>query len=567
MRRSASRLSTFFTLAAGTMLSLSVWGATDTTWIDDPNNRGTEASPINLYDKNKWTSGALPSSSWNLNFTADGLTYITNSTTKQVATALRFGGGDFVVFGPMTCGSFGYNFSETASVSIDKRGNWTCAGRFYTATANGSHFSFTNHSGKLEFGSGGAIRIGSGANSMSSFVLEDGVVTSSGSGYNLTIGYGSGSSSYFIQNGGKASVAGKTYIGYGGTGNLTINDGTFTVGDQIWFGVDEADSSGNITLNGGTLETSCITCGNAGDGGTILFNGGTLKVTGASSGSGGLILDSSKILVRIGEGGGTIDTGGFDVNYGKPTKTADGVTNDGGLTIVGGGFLNITGSSTALRLDYNGRTTIELGTRVSLPSPKVGGGLTFTIPDGLAPAVDNPLTTTGSSTLESVFNAAVLPSDPDARFELSQDKKRIFCYYKLDDVQDPVWIGGVAGDLGLGANWSTGTVPQGGNCYIGVGEKATLTSSASFRPDSITFMEGSKSVTIEGVDDIAGITVVTNLYAVNHTINVPVRFADKIRVQQGAMAYSLRAEPHVIFQGGAYGTMIDNAYSRFISGH
>ena len=89
MRHRATNLTTIFTLAAGTMLSLPVWAATNTTWIDDPNNRGTEAAPIDIYNAAKWASGALPSSSWNLNFTAGGLTYITNSTTKQIAMALR----------------------------------------------------------------------------------------------------------------------------------------------------------------------------------------------------------------------------------------------------------------------------------------------------------------------------------------------------------------------------------------------------------------------------------------------------------------------------------------------
>ena len=65
MRHRVTSLTTLFALAAGTMLSLPVWAATNTTWIDDPDNRGTEASPINLYDKNKWASGALPSATYN----------------------------------------------------------------------------------------------------------------------------------------------------------------------------------------------------------------------------------------------------------------------------------------------------------------------------------------------------------------------------------------------------------------------------------------------------------------------------------------------------------------------
>ena len=579
----------FFALAAGAMLSLSVRAATNTEWIDDPDNRGTESAPINIYNAAKWTSGDLPSSSWNLNFTAGGLTYITNSTTKQIAMALRFGGGDFVVFGPMKYNSFGYNFSETAPVSIDKRGDWTNSTYFYTATAAGSSFVITNRMGNLAIGKGGATRFGSGDNSVSSFVLEDGAVTSSSSSYNLSLGYGTGSTGYFEQNGGTVSVAGKLYLGYGtgstghfeqnggtvfakilnigynGTGELTINNGTFSVAVQTSLGANGGSSTGYLNLNGGVFETPYICAPNTKTGGTILFNGGTLRVAPPAD---SLIQAVSRILVRIGERGGTIDTAGLNVNYGKATLPADGVTNDGGLSIVGGGTLTVTGAASANRFEYNGPTTIEVGTHVTMPSAKVGSGVTFTIPAGLGRGIYVPLALSENYSLESVFTAATFPNDPDARFELSQDKKRILCYYKIDGIQDPYWIGGATGDLGLGSNWSTGTVPQGGNCYIGSDDAAaSLTSSASFRPDSITFMEGSKSVTINGTADITGITVVTNLSAVNHTINVPVRFADKIRVQQGAMAYSLRAEPHVIFQGGAYGTVIDGAYSRFISGH
>ena len=558
-----------FVLCAAIILgAATVRAATNTTWIDDPDNRGTEASPINLYDKNKWASGALPSATYNINFIAAGRTYVTNtaSASTQIATSLRFGGGDFVVFGPMRSASFGYDFSETAPASVDKRGDWTCSGRFFTATANNSHFAFTNRTGKLDICSTAAARIGNGNNSVASFVLEGGSVIGSSPHYNLTMGYGTGATAYFEQNGGTASIAGRLQLGYNGTGELTINNGTFTVGDQVILGVNGAASSGRLVLNGGILETPYISTVDASQGGTIIFNGGTLKAAPTTQDR--LIQGSSKIKVRVGERGGTIDTAGLVVNYSKATQTADGVTDDGGLAIVGGGLLTVIGNPSDQRFEYNGRTTIELGTRVSIPTAKLGGGVTFTIPSGLARAIYNPLTVTGDFTLEDVLAEAELPSDPNAQFVLSSDKKKIFCYYKLDGIQDPYWIGGPTGNLGDGANWSTGTVPQGGNCYIGIGDQsATLTSSASFRPDSITFTEGSKPVTINGSDDIAGIAVVTNLSAVNHTINVPVRFAGKIRVKQGAMAWLTRTSPQVVFAGGAYGTSIDTSYSRFVSGH
>ena len=465
------------------------------------------------------------------------------------------------MLGPLKFNSFGYEgFSHSAPVSIDKRGDWS-GNRFYLATSEGSSFTLTNRTGKLAVATSYPMRIANGTNSVASFVLEDGSLTTSAAGQNMTIGYGVGATGYFEQNGGTVSIAAKLNLGYNGVGNLTINNGTFTVrGDTTILGGNGGSSKGYLNLNGGTFETKYISVPNSNGGGTILFDGGTLKA--ATDGT--LIQGVARILVRIGERGGTIDTAGHTVTFGKTVLPADDVTDDGGLAIVGGGTLNVISGN--LRFEYNGRTTIELGTRVIMPTAKLGGGVTFTIPAGLAPAVYTPLTVSGNYSLESVLENADLPSDPDAQFVLSSDKKRILCLYKLADV-NPVWIGGATGNLGDGANWSTGTVPQGGNCYFSLAETATLTSSASFRPDSITFLEGSQPVTINGSEDITGITVITNLSAVNHIINVPVRFADKIRVQQGAMAYNLRNQPHVVFKGGAYGTTIDSAYSRFISGH
>ena len=244
------------------------------------------------------------------------------------------------------------------------------------------------------------------------------------------------------------------------------------------------------------------------------------------------------------------------------------MTDDGGLTICGGGVFTVAGDANNPRLEYNGKTTIELGTRVTIPTTQTGGGVVFTIPTGLAPAIYNPLTISGNYTLESVLANAVLPNDPDAHFVLSPDKKRIFCYYgmSVSAEGDPVWIGGGTGDLGDGANWSTGTAPQGGNCYFCVGDKSTLTSSASFRPDSITFMERSQSVTINGTDDITGITAITNLSAANHTINVPVRFADKILVVQDAKGWSTRDKASVRFAGGVHGTTFAKDTARYLNG-
>ena len=569
MRRRATSLITLFTLATGAMLSLSVRAATNTNWIDDPDNRGTEAAPIDIYNAAKWTSGALPSSNWNLNFTAGGLTYITNSTTKQIATALRFGGGDFVVFGPMRFDSFGYNISETAPVSIDKRGDWTGDGRFFIATKDESSFALTNTTGNL-LSKNNAMRVGSGNNTTSAFVLQNGALTCLNN--NCTVGYGEGSIARFEQNGGTATFGQTLYIGRNGTNvEYVVNGGETVVSNGIVFASSKCyyDDSLRIKLFGGTFETPKLVWHNGVDNtrATVLLNGGTLKAAaGADANFTWSDQDESESGVRsrfrflIGARGGTITPNAQAISI-HPAIVSD-VPADGGLTIKGGGSLTLTGG-----IAYNGPTTVELGSSLVVPTTAVGSGVVFAKPAGFGRALYVPMSISGNDTLEDVFAAAERPNDPDARFVLSSDKKKILCYYKLDGIQDPYWIGGPTGNLGDGANWSTGTAPQGGNCYISSGEcNAMFTNSASFRPDSITFMEGSKSVTIIGTDDITGITAITNLSAANHTINVPVRFADKILVVQDAKGWSTRDKASVRFAGGVYGTTFAKDTARYLNG-
>ena len=170
--------------------TFTVNAAVTTTWIDDPANRGTEAEPINLYDATKWESGELPSDNYNINFTAEGRTYVTNGIpdpTKRIATSLRFVRGDFVVFGPMKSKSYGVGFSETGSVSVDKRGDWVVAASFYAATGAGVHLAFTNRTGNLEICNESPARIGCANNSEVSFVLEGGSVKGVSSGKNMSL--------------------------------------------------------------------------------------------------------------------------------------------------------------------------------------------------------------------------------------------------------------------------------------------------------------------------------------------------------------------------------------------
>ena len=174
--------------------------ATNTKWIST--NCGTEDNPVVINNPECWDSGNAPSIDYNLHFTASERTYITNTATKKIATALRFLGGDFVVFGAMKFNSFGYNSEETAHVSIDKRGDWTCERDFHVATKEGATFAFTNRTGMLNVCSSQYARLAAGKNSKAFLVIEEDASFKSEN--NFSIGYASGSKGTFIQNGGES---------------------------------------------------------------------------------------------------------------------------------------------------------------------------------------------------------------------------------------------------------------------------------------------------------------------------------------------------------------------------
>lgn len=571
-------------IAAGVMAfcATAAQAATDSYWIGG--SGGSEAAPLELYSAANWTTNRAeglplpvnPSKDYNLHLQVESQTYITNSASAstQIATALRFLGGDFVVSGSLKFNSFGYLASETAPVSIDKRGDWACPREFFLATTNNASVVFTNRTGKLAICSEKPARLGAGDDSTATFVIEDGAVTGSSSNYHCSLAYGAGSMGYieqnggtlsmagrlqigfgsnstgrYVQNGGTASVSSDLYVGYNGAGELTINDGTFTAKSKIVFGTNGGSSSGNIVLNGGTLVAKRIECSSS-QGSTILFDGGTLKAYA----DGVLIAAHDGLSVTAGPGGGTVDAAGKSVTIEEPISGA------GGMSFVGGGSVAITNGNT-----YAGATTVEIGTVLHIPGPA-------DFPASFVVAVPAAAPQDGVYTVAVIDGAGVFSSVPDGivkpanvTLRLSADSKSILCIYGNPP---NTWIGGASGSLSEDRNWSLGYVPTSGDsCFIGSGAEADLTVGSVFAPDVITFTSDSASVTISGENAISGITVITNLSAVNHTINVPVRFMDKIRVKQAAIDFGARAESHVVFAGGAYGTTFDGDYSRFISGH
>ena len=436
--------------------------ATDTTW--NGGTGGDKSSPKELYNKDNWSSGKLPSTSYNLifNIGADNaLTAKNNHTSSSIANDLKVRDGNYTFIGniafqtlqSLDAGSrntitkdgewklkYGYrqgmkanSYSAFTNVSgkveitgehyirvaegkastatIENfAGNWTLAYNFQigygeNSTANicwrGGTLSFSKDGKVLYIGSGksstakveiyggnwstkGNMHIASGESSSAELLLDGGVINSSG---NFYIGNNSGASGAMIVKSGTFSVAASKdiYIGrnQNTSGNLTVNGGAVNIGGDCVFGdsagagtltinggtmtvdagkmIKSSAGTGVINLNGGTLKTSHLEDANEGGTLTVNFNGGVLEANNSlisglfSHGVG------EGLYVNIGENGGTLHTGGFDLSVKVPMSF---VENSVGLfNIKGGGSVLLEGA-----IEHTGNMILDAGTMLGVTS-------------------------------------------------------------------------------------------------------------------------------------------------------------------------------------------------------
>ncbi len=170
----------------------------------------------------------------------------------------------------------------------------------------------------------GDFYLGKNAGAMGSMTVNGGIVTQTGS-------------------------SGRTLlVGDSGTGTLTLNGGAVTM-NHVRDGFT-AGGSGTINLNGGTLSTQRIYT-RSGATGKLNFNGGTLKALAKDPNTGGLV--TAETTVNVGENGGTIDSGNFEITVGAA------IHGTGAMRFKGGSTITLSGAS-----DYTGGTTINLGTKI-----------------------------------------------------------------------------------------------------------------------------------------------------------------------------------------------------------
>jgi hypothetical protein len=324
------------------------------------------------------------------------------------------------------------------------------------------------------------------------------------------------------------------------------------------------------------------------------FNNSTLVLTdnnsGTGAGSGWILATNDAPVIVVGPGGLVLDSQGYTGNIRADFGGTGAVTKKGPGKIT----LFRSQTSTAAFVCEEGETIVEAGLSVSRAvTAKSGTGLTvkgsakvsfasLTLEDGATLNIDTPtfgvpsmavgalaLPTSGSATL--TINGGTPAMGRYAIFEKEgiaiadvQDKlvpsagtwevSDNTLYLVVKGENDIFWTG--AGDgarLSDGENWLGGSVPSSEqNAVISVSSGVTLVCDSDFSPSSITFAANSTAATISGDGSIAGVTSITNLSPVSHTINVPVYFAGNIQVTQNADYYDHISRSHIVFAGGAY---------------
>lgn len=156
-----------------------------------------------------------------------------------------------------------------------------------------------------------------------------------------------------------------------GTGGGTANTAAI-VGDGRVALMADNTYSGGTTVNRGAVTIPGINAlGGANYGGLLLTNGGTVQFASALTSGSDLTIGSG---IRLGAGGGGIDTNANNVSF------ANGLSGVGGLTKSGAGTLTLNAAST-----YSGNTIINGGTlRIAAASGSATGAGTITINSGAA---------------------------------------------------------------------------------------------------------------------------------------------------------------------------------------
>jgi fibronectin-binding autotransporter adhesin len=367
----------------------------------------TIASPINVTTNSTlYFSGGYGNVTLSGNISGvGGLTISADGTNATTITGSNsYAGGSTVILGTVTvqnnqsAANGGWTIGATSGNATDVV-NFQAGSTVAVAAANqiqigqnigsGNTSSPTlnaagtvNNSGGLFIGRTGILNVNSGAvwNQGGSFTV------SGEGGYTATMNVNAGG-----------------LVNYTGTGAITVNPGAGSSG------------SGNLFVNGGTLETAgAFQTSATGTGSyfTELQNGGVLLLS-ASQADLTPGTPPYKTQFVLGAGGGIINTNGFNAGLSQTITGAGGLTKTGngtltllgantytGVTLVGGGVLTL-GNSAALAgstLDTGGSGLLNVSAWTSLPLGGLQGAGNFVMANTAGTAMPLTVGSNGSST-------------------------------------------------------------------------------------------------------------------------------------------------------------------------
>ncbi len=456
---------------------------------------------------------------------------LTQGTDATKPVTVKFEGG--AALAETATFTIGAQAGMTASV-VKEAGDWT-VGKVHIGESESSVASFYHNGGTMVISSNFDIGYNDSATS-SYFEIAGGTVTNSG--YYIHLGANS-PGMMTVKAGGKYGVVHTTGLIVGGyaAGTLNVAGGDVFIDGPLSLSYWGGAAAVNVT-DGGVLTINKVLHGvrNGTGAATLALDGGTIR---ANDDSTTFVPDNANVTVKVGANGGTIDVNAKTIALLRPILE-DSESTGGGMTFRGGGIVTLAAGNT-----YTGITTVEVGTAVVVAAPgEIGGGLAVAVPE--TPPAEGIYTLVaidgGEAFSASVLTGVAVPAN--ATLRLSGDGKSVLCIYGNPP---NTWVGGAAGSLSDGANWSLGVVPRAGDsCIIGTAAAANLTnpSESDFAPSTITFPADTALVTISGEGTLAGLEAVVNNSSQHHVIACPVD------ASEATPALPLADENYLVFSGG-----------------
>ena len=438
-----------------------------------------------------------------------------------------------------TAGALSLGSADGGSASLYSTGDWSASGDMILGSGANASGEYIHADGTLTIG--GHIYIGNNAASDSArsyLEVSGGAIEFSARKHIFlgNLGAAGFQAEMVVKNNARVSPGMSIVVGNTTGGTLTLtNDayivtGTYDAGGHITLSSESSQNGDPCFLNlfGGVLETRYVAHGSGSGLATVNFDGGTLK----AQTPGTLISAHNKLEVIVGPKGGTIDSAGVAVTIAEP------LTGTGGMTFAGGGTVTLNTVPA-----YSGKTTVELGTSLVVPSTIAGESLEVTIPEGLESGLYKVVAISGSGVFsDDVLSAVTLPAGGRLRLFLNAAKTEIWCTYAV--LGDHVWIGGANGSLNVDGNWFPSGVPSGDNAVILNETAASLTNpeGSAFAPKSIKFHADTAPVTISGAA-ISGVSTIVNYSENQVEFENAVAFVEDIDVVQdpGAIKFTCGA--------------------------